>query len=190
MAKALSHPLRTKILARLNEQVASPNELSNAFDESLGVVSYHVRALADLDCIELVDTQPRRGAVEHYYRATRSATANRAGWDQLPRSAKRSFAGDWYQQTGEDVRRAIDVGGFEERSGAHLSLTPLQLDDRAWGKLSQKLDKLVEDAQRLQKESLERLKKGQGEEVRARLVLAQYEGAPQSAGAKKKAAKK
>jgi predicted transcriptional regulator len=32
-------------------------------------VAYHVRVLKKLGCIELVGTQPRRGAVEHVYRA-------------------------------------------------------------------------------------------------------------------------
>jgi hypothetical protein len=32
-------------------------------------VSYPARTLLDLGMIELVDTKPHRGAVEHYYRA-------------------------------------------------------------------------------------------------------------------------
>jgi hypothetical protein len=31
--------------------------------------AYHVRVLKKLGCIELVGMQPRRGAVEHVYRA-------------------------------------------------------------------------------------------------------------------------
>ena len=48
LAKALSHPMRTRILAILNERVASPNEISEMIDERLPNVSYHVRALLDL----------------------------------------------------------------------------------------------------------------------------------------------
>ena len=33
----------------------------------LGSVSYHVRVLADLGALQLVDQAPRRGAIEHYY---------------------------------------------------------------------------------------------------------------------------
>lgn len=69
-AKALSHLLRQRILRHLDEVgVASPNELSQALGEPLGNVSYHVRILRELDCVELVKTQQRRGAIEHYYRA-------------------------------------------------------------------------------------------------------------------------
>ena len=69
MAKALAHPLRVQLLTALNEGVASPNELAKRLNEPLTNVSYHVRMLHDLGCIELVETEPRRGALEHYYRA-------------------------------------------------------------------------------------------------------------------------
>ncbi len=68
LAKALAHPLRVQLLAALNQGVASPNELAKKLDEPLTNVSYHVRMLHDLGCIELVDTEPRRGALEHFYR--------------------------------------------------------------------------------------------------------------------------
>lgn len=61
-----------QILAILNERVASPNELSQQLDEGLSQVSYHVKVLVDCDCIELVRTKPRRGAVEHEAISTKS----------------------------------------------------------------------------------------------------------------------
>jgi DNA-binding transcriptional ArsR family regulator len=187
MAKALSHPIRTKILTRLNEDVASPNMLAQELGESLGVVSYHVRALLDLDCIELVDTQPRRGAIEHYYRATQGAMADKVVWDQLPKTARHSFAADWYKSAGEDLGKALAAGGFDERTDCHVSLTPLNLDERSWKKLSARVQKLIEYAQELQAETAGRTKKGQTDgEVRARLVVAQYEGAPAPARKKKR----
>jgi DNA-binding transcriptional ArsR family regulator len=69
-AKAMAHPLRTTLLRELLVGgVASPNELSKRLGEPLTNVSYHVRMLLDLGVIELVETEPRRGALEHYYRA-------------------------------------------------------------------------------------------------------------------------
>jgi DNA-binding transcriptional ArsR family regulator len=68
-AKALAHPLRARILEALAGEPRSPNELAVEFGEPLGNVSYHVLVLRDLGMVELVDTAPRRGAVEHFYRA-------------------------------------------------------------------------------------------------------------------------
>lgn len=67
--KALAHPLRARLFAAFRRGEASPSELAGDFGEPLGNVAYHVRMLETLGCIELVRTTPRRGALEHYYRA-------------------------------------------------------------------------------------------------------------------------
>src|SRR5262249_46938477 len=84
LVKALAHPLRVEILTILNERMASPNELSKELEEGLSQVSYHVKVLKDFECIEMVKTEPRRGAVEHYYRATSRAYLTDPDWRSLP----------------------------------------------------------------------------------------------------------
>src|SRR4029453_12945994 len=93
IAKALSHPMRARILMILNERVASPNEIAGMIDERLPNGSYHVRALEELDCIELVSTAQRRGAIEHYYRAVVRPFFSDRDWKRLPRSGRRGVAG-------------------------------------------------------------------------------------------------
>lgn len=66
-----SHPLRIKILRVMFEDQtlpASPKELAAATGEKIGNVSYHVRILREHGLIELVATEQRRGALEHFYR--------------------------------------------------------------------------------------------------------------------------
>lgn len=68
LAKAFGHPLRVKIFAALGDAGGiSPNMLSGLLKEPLGNVSYHVKILLELECVELIRTEPRRGAVEHFY---------------------------------------------------------------------------------------------------------------------------
>lgn len=179
MAKALSHPLRAKILARLNEVVASPNELSQEMEEPLGNVSYHVRALLELDCVELVKTRPRRGAVEHYYRATCRAWGDDATWKLLPPSARRGFAAEWLRESVGDMSAAFEAGGFENRPDCQLTFTRLNLDEAAWAKLAERVAGVLDYALELQAEAAGRLAEGgEAAEISTRLVLAQYEGAP------------
>lgn len=179
MAKALSHPLRHQILERLNERVASPNELSKELDAPLGTVSYHVRALLELDCIELVETAQRRGALEHYYRATPRAIVDDEAWAKLAPSTRRGFAVQWFKETLGSVAEAIDAGSLEKRDDCHLSRAPLHLDQEAWHELSQQMKELVDVATRLEAETAARQQKGADDpEVRATLVMALYEGAP------------
>lgn len=72
VSKALAHPLRVRILEQMGEGEASPNGLAQALDEPLGNISYHVKALLEFGAVELTKTEPRRGAVEHFYRRTGS----------------------------------------------------------------------------------------------------------------------
>jgi DNA-binding transcriptional ArsR family regulator len=187
LAKALSHPLRTSILIRLNEVVASPNELAQELGEPLGNVSYHVRALADLGCVELVSTAPRRGAVEHYYRAIERAVADDEAWASLPGTARRGFATEWFKATFEDVTQAIDAGRLEARPDIHLSFTTLSLDEEAWEELGELLKEVLDRAMELQAEAAGRRANGQADgEVFTRLAIAQYEGVAQPSRPKAK----
>lgn len=74
VAHGLGHELRRQLLADFpgpNTKTAkSPNDLSKKLGEPLTNVSYHVRMLLDKGLILLVETEPRRGALEHYYRRT------------------------------------------------------------------------------------------------------------------------
>lgn len=72
LAKALSNDLRARALGMFAEEPRSPKQISVELKLDLRSVAYHVRVLKKLGCIELVETLPRRGAVEHVYRA--------AGW--------------------------------------------------------------------------------------------------------------
>lgn len=69
VAQACSHPLRVEILGLLAGSTRSPLSVSKELGANLSLVSYHVSVLRKLDAVELVRTEPRRGAVEHFYTA-------------------------------------------------------------------------------------------------------------------------
>src|SRR3954454_2004541 len=121
IAKALAHPLRAKILQRLGERVASPGELAVEFGASLGVVSYHVRMLRDYDCVELVRTEPRRGALQHFYRGTARPSLDAEQWRRLPAGLRKELSGETLQQLVDDLAAAADAGQLED---IHLVVTP------------------------------------------------------------------
>jgi DNA-binding transcriptional ArsR family regulator len=70
LAKALSHPLRISILEVLEQEMASPTELSKKLKCGLSKMGYHVKVLRDTGLIQQVRTVPRRGAMERFYRAS------------------------------------------------------------------------------------------------------------------------
>ena len=77
LAKALSNSLRAKALNLIAEGVASPKSIAEKLDADVRAVAYHVRVLKRLGCIELVETKPRRGAVEHIYRVASAVLEDR-----------------------------------------------------------------------------------------------------------------
>lgn len=68
IAKALSHPLRFKLLRELRErEELSPVEYARESGETLGNISYHFTVLAKAEVIAQTGAVARRGAMEHRY---------------------------------------------------------------------------------------------------------------------------
>src|SRR5215218_4582807 len=145
IAKALAHPLRARILQRLGERVASPGDLAVELDAPLGVVSYHVRMLRDYDCVELVRTEPRRGALQHFYRATARPVLEEDQWRSLPSGLRKELAGATIQELVDDLGSSADAGLLED-ADVLINRTPLELDERAFKKLNKLLAKTHEQA--------------------------------------------
>src|SRR3954452_632932 len=173
--KALSHPLRVRILTMLNQKVASPSELADELDEPLGNVSYHMRFLADLNMVELVRTEPRRGAVEHYYQALEPPLISDEDWFQLPVALRRSLSDSTLSDIARDLRGAAGEGGFD-RDNIHVSRLALMLDEQGWDELSGVLAEVLERARAIQDQSNKRRKRSDEDVVPTALVLMQFEG--------------
>lgn len=92
-AKALTHPLRRQLLIEFRLGTRSPTSLAEQLDAPLGNVSYHVKTLLSLKMVELVKTEPRRGAVEHFYRAV-GGPRDAEVLDQIAALARRVEPGD------------------------------------------------------------------------------------------------
>ena len=147
--KAMSHPLRVRILARLDERKASPNQLAGWLGASLGTVAYHVRTLQQLGLIDLVDETRVRGAVEHHYRAKARPNVTADGWATAPPIAKQAAVGSSLDVIGEYARVSAAAGGFD-RSDAQLRRAMVRLDARGFAQLSKACDKLLEQAQKIE----------------------------------------
>src|SRR3954465_11454763 len=128
IAKALAHPLRARILQRLGERVASPGDLATELGAPLGVVSYHVRMLRDYDCVELVRTEPRRGALQHFYRATARPQLDQDQWRSLPSGLRRELAGETLGDLVKDLAGAADAGLLDDPE-VTVTRAPLELDE-------------------------------------------------------------
>lgn len=157
VAKAFAHPLRVQILIILNERVASPNLLSQELDQSLNLVAYHVRVLEKYDCIELVDTKQRRGATEHFYRATRRQFLSDAEWSRLPEVLRPGLSGAMLKAVFDDVEDAVSQHTFDEFEDRHLSRTPMVVDRQGWEDVASLLAETLDRVLEIQAQSSARL---------------------------------
>jgi DNA-binding transcriptional ArsR family regulator len=183
--KALSHPLRMKIMAILSEGEASPSDLAERLGERLGNVAYHTKMLVDLDCIELTRTAPRRGALEHYYRATVRPFLTQEHWEQLPAASRRSISAGTLSEIWRDASAAVESETFDSRPNRHLSWTNLALDEEGWEAVAELLKGTLDRMLELQADAAARLQDADSDEITSsKVVLMHYEAAPVTAEAK------
>lgn len=183
LVRALGHPVRVYALSILNERVASPNEISKELGESVGHVSYHIKVLKECECIELVDTAPRRGAMEHYYRATDRAFLKPEEWSSLPDSIRPGLSASGLKTILNDAASALLAGTFDKRKDRHLSWTPMILDEDGWEELKATLLETIDNVLEIQAKSAARLTKADAAGIPVSVAMLGFE-APSSGDAK------
>jgi DNA-binding transcriptional ArsR family regulator len=181
LAKALAHPMRTRILSALENRTASPSELADELDAPLGVVSYHVRRLHALRFLKLVKRVARRGAVEHYYTTIAGPTITDSAWGSTPAIVKQAMVGATLNAIAASVGAAVNSGGFDQPD-THVSRTPITLDGKGWSELARELEGVLERIRTIEADSQKRLlRNDHQDEQQATVVLMLYNSAPATA---------
>jgi DNA-binding transcriptional ArsR family regulator len=152
LVKALAHPLRVQILSVLEERVASPSDLAEQLGAPLGNVSYHVRTLNDLGLLKLVRRRSRRGAVEHYYRASGRAAVSDSAWQQVPTVVRKSMVGVALEGAIGQAVAAAGEGGFDA-DDASVTRHAASLDEQGMRELCDALQRLHDELPGIQQRS-------------------------------------
>lgn len=170
LAQALRHPTRFSILTAMTTPTRrmSPKEYSEATGKALNHCGYHFRCLADFGCIVLVDTQPRRGATEHFYEPVKTALAWSKEWEALGSYVKQALCGSVLRGGVEAIGQAVDSGTFENRKNAHLSFDTMRVDEQGWERVGNLMDQTLKELMKIEEESKDR------ESVDNALFLATY----------------
>jgi len=176
--KAMSHPLRVRILALLDERPASPVELSGWLGSTLGTTAYHVRTLERLGLIELVAESRVRGAVEHHYRARERPSVSDEAWAAAPAIAKQAAVSASLETIGAYARAAGAAGGFDH-ANSHLTRTLLHLDARGFEDVSQACLRILAQLDHIEEAATERIARNPhtGETKDVALVMMLFEAA-------------
>jgi len=151
----LRHPLRQHLLFKYAERVTSPSEVAAALGERLNLVSYHTNVLARAGCLELVRTEQRRGAQQHFYRAVATSEIADAEWEQLPERLRRVLVRLTMDTSWREASEALPRGGMDAAT-AHVSRSLLVLDEQGRRELASLLQATVADAREIGRQSRER----------------------------------
>lgn len=149
MAKVFGNAVNLKIVAELNQRAMSPSQfVEEAEGTAISDVYRRFQALARSGWLVKVGESTggrRRGATEHFYRATTPALCDTRDWSRV--SAGRRGGSSWrtFEQLAEQVREAIEAGTFDSRTDRHHTWTPLTVDETGWRQVIASMDALFRD---------------------------------------------
>jgi hypothetical protein len=155
----MAKELRAQILILLNERAASRTEVSKELGAPASKVRHEMEVLKKTEppLIELVCERPVRGTVEKFYRATAMAYIDPSEWPGVPDAIKAGVRGSLLNILVDDAVAAVGEGTFDSLENAHMSWTPMILDEQGWDDLHKILLRALEEAIQVKEDSAERL---------------------------------
>jgi hypothetical protein len=155
--KALSHPLRYRILLVLGEIEASPKELSELLEEDFHRVCEHVQILKKADMIELVDEDSRRGGIQHVYKASVRPLIEANEWALVPKLAREANSVAILRIAIDDATAAVNAGTFDSHPRRALLQKPMIVDEQGFADADDSALQHLDNLNRIASEAAGRL---------------------------------
>jgi DNA-binding transcriptional ArsR family regulator len=180
LAAAMSHPTRVRAMTILLERTASPRQIADEIDERLNNVTYHLRQLRDLGCIEPVRAERVQGGrvVEHFFRATQRTYFDDAAWAVLTEKERLDLVTTALRIVAEDIEEAMAAGTFFGYDNAHIVRSPMVLDDEGWQEAIDVLTRATEDLIEVSERVEERCAGGGAPAIYAKVEMLQFRSPP------------
>jgi hypothetical protein len=179
ISKVLADDVCLEIVAETNLREMSARQ----FHEEVGGapvegIRRRFKMLAEIGWLSKVNEKrggKRRGAAEHYYRATGPAIFGNGAWAEVPDQVKATYTWRNFERLTGQVRKAIEAGTFEARTDNHLSWSLLRLDQQGWEKVATAVDALFGFASEAQEDAELRMSSSGEQPIATTLALAAFE---------------
>jgi hypothetical protein len=173
----MSHELRAEILTLLSEraQAMSPIEISPIVGAPVGDVSYHCKQLVKYHCAEEVETRQRRGAIQHFYRATRPPNISTPAWKLMPRLVREAFSRHIFEKIEGDALAALKTGTMDARDDRFMARMPMAVDEQGWRELFEVWNVAFRAASEIKDRSQGRLSESGEEPIKISAALLFFE---------------
>jgi DNA-binding transcriptional ArsR family regulator len=156
----VSHPIRCRALTILADREASPVEIGRELGMDPSHIAYHVKVLLDEGLIELTEEIPRRGSIEHRFRAVFPDEYTDEEYAALTPEQRTQRSRDIFCFAAADASCAFSAGSFGDRHDHHISRMPLQVDEAGWSEIRDLFESTLRQLYKIKREAGDRLTEG------------------------------
>jgi len=185
LAKALSNPLRLRIIDVLSNRVMSASQFARAYPQyTYNQVHKQFRKLIEYDLLELVEEKTggrRRSAVERFYRAKARSIFSQKSWARIPPQLRTGVTANTFATYTDRVAEAMDAGTIDSRTDRHFTWSDPELDEQAWLETIGDIEELFRLLPIRQAESAQRLALSGGEPIPTTIGLTCFVSPPEEA---------
>jgi DNA-binding transcriptional ArsR family regulator len=176
LAAALAHPTRVGVMSVLVEGPASPRQLAEAIDEPLNNVTYHVKQLRDLGCLELDHTEQRAGGrvIERFYRASQRAYFDDDAWEMLSPSERLGLTWSVLRLISKDISTAMTEGTFFDGYDANITRSPMTVDPEGWDEITDLVGRVTRDLFAIEERVKERCENDAEADIHAKVEILHF----------------
>ena len=179
LSRVFDDPVCLKIVAETNlRNMSAPQFYEEFGGDSVDDIRRRFKMLASIGWEKKVDQKTggrRRGAVEHFYRATGPVIFDNSTWSYVPNSSKAAYSWNIFKDLSEQVRVAMTSGTFDACLDRHFTWSLLRLDRLGWEKVIKGADDLFTYLFKEQAEAKRRMKRSGDKPVTMTVSLAAFE---------------
>jgi Helix-turn-helix domain len=141
LGRAMGHPLRATLLAKLNTSPAAASDLDQEFKEAgepvpLSNISYHVRELWRWGLIEVVSTEPVRGATKTVYRGITKMQLSDDSFKAMSAESQDGIVIEAVKEAYDRIKAAIEGGTFAKNENSHIITAIPSVDKQGFDEIA------------------------------------------------------
>jgi DNA-binding transcriptional ArsR family regulator len=188
ICEVLQHPLRVRILEVLDEGPRSPSQFVQEglfpadffrnYQQALSLASYHFRALEEEGCVEVIESIPRRGAVEHVYRGKSRIYLTDEEFDEMAPAQRAQLSQISAQSLIARIDTALQTKRFDTRTDRHFTWSQMQLDERGWQEAMTALAGCFGEIEQIRHDAADRLAASGEEAITTTVAMLGFESPP------------
>jgi hypothetical protein len=157
LKSSVADEIRVDLLRVLEERPLSLRQIAETFGEKLSGIAPHVLELWKEGSIDLQDEDSDVPLADRRFRAT-LVIKDTSEWEALPEEEQYEMMVRILEGLIGEAMAALRSGHMNARPDAHLTWTPLNVDEQGWREATAALDRTFKEIQTIKVRAAERLR--------------------------------